>query len=158
MESIRVMGEIADHDLFWYAEDLDIAWRLRLAGWSHWYEPALIAWHDRQTTKRSRQGKMPRLKEFRQNRKEIPLRKRRLEWKNIRFTIVKNDYIINILEDLPQILVRELAMTLYLLVFEPEVLTEVFTFFKLLPKMIAKRKEILGSAKVSPEAIHSYFS
>ena len=154
LESIRVLGEIADHDLFWYAEDLDVAWRLRMAGWEQHYEPAVIAWHDRQTTKQTRRG----LRDFIAIRRAIPLQKRRLEWRNIRCTIIKNDYIINILKDLIYILPREIAMTAYLLIFETAVLTELPALLKLIPRMIRKRKEIIKQAKVSPPDIHSYFS
>ncbi len=153
LEDIRVQGEIADHDLFWYAEDLDIAWRLRLAGWKEVYDPSVVAWHDRQTTKKLRKN----FRDFLNIRRTIPLRKRRLEWRNVRFTIVKNDYIINILKDLPAIIFREAAMTLYLVLFEPRVLTEMPTLFRLLPKMISKRRAILSSARVSPAQIRKFF-
>jgi len=154
LRDIRVLGEIADHDLFWYAEDLDIAWRLQMAGWKQYYEPSVIAWHDRQTTKRSRHGFL----DFIAIRRAIPLRKRRLEWRNIRCTIIKNDYIINILKDLPYILFREIAMFGYLLIFETAVLAELPTLIKFAPRMLRKRTEIMKRAKVSPAQIHSYFS
>ncbi len=154
LESIRVAGEIADHDLFWYAEDLDVAWRINLEGWMQRYEPDLIAWHDRQTTKRTRTT----FRDFLAIRREIPLRKRRLEWRNIHCTFIKNDYIINILRDLPYITVREIAMFLYLLLFETRVLTEVLSLLKLAPRMLRKRRMILSRAKVSPEAIRAYFT
>ncbi len=154
LESIRVAGEIADHDLFWYAEDLDVAWRLNLAGWTQRYEPELVAWHDRQTTKRTRST----FRDFLAIRRAIPLRKRRLEWRNIRCTIIKNDYIINILRDLPHIVVREISMFLYLLIFETRVLTEIVSLLKLMPRMHRKRQMILSRSKVSPEGIHAYFS
>ncbi|MEK9157626.1 MAG: glycosyltransferase family 2 protein [Patescibacteria group bacterium] len=154
LESIRVLGEIADHDLFWYAEDLDVAWRLNLAGWEQHYVPSVIAWHDRQTTKRTSSS----FTDFVKLRRTIPLRKRRLEWRNIRCTIIKNDYIINILKDLPQILVREVAMTAYLLIFETAVLTQIFSLAKLLPKMLRKRRVILSRAKTNSSQIYSYFN
>jgi len=33
LENCKIMNEIVDHDLFWYAEDLDVAWRLKMFGW-----------------------------------------------------------------------------------------------------------------------------
>ena len=153
LQSIKVAGEIADHDLFWYAEDLDVAWRLNMAGWEQRYEPSVVAWHDRQTTKQTSGG----LVNFIAIRRVIPLRKRRLEWRNIRCTIIKNDYIINILKDILYILPREIAMTLYLLIFETAVLAELPSLVRLLPRMLKKRKEIMKRTKVSPTQIHSYF-
>ena len=154
LESIRVLGEITDHDLFWYGEDLDVAWRLRLAGWRQCYEPSVVAWHDRQTTKQTRRG----LRDFIAIRRAIPLRKRQLEWRNIRCTIIKNDYIINILKDLLPILSREIAMTVYLLIFETAVFAELPTLLKLIPRMLRKRQEIMKRAKVGPTEINAYFS
>ncbi len=92
LESCRVANEIADHDIFWYAEDLDVAWRMRVFGWKQIFVPDVIAWHDRQTTKNLRKT----FGDFIKIRRQIPLKKRRLEWRNIRFTISKNDYTINI--------------------------------------------------------------
>ncbi|MBP9822016.1 MAG: glycosyltransferase [Candidatus Pacebacteria bacterium] len=154
LHSIKILGEIADHDLFWYAEDLDVAWRLRMAGWKHLYNPASIAWHDRQTTKRTRSG----IFDFIRIRRTIPLNKRRLEWRNIRCTIIKNDYTINILKDCLYIVPREMMMFLYLLVFETTVLTEVATILRMLPRMLRKREAIMGGCKTTPQQIHSYFS
>ncbi|MEK7217627.1 MAG: glycosyltransferase [Patescibacteria group bacterium] len=153
LESIRILGEIADHDLFWYAEDLDVAWRLRMAGWEQRYEPSVMAWHDRQTTKQTRRG----LRDFIAVRRAIPLRKRQLEWRNIRCTIIKNDYIINTLKDLPYILLREITITVYLLIFETAVFAELPTLLKLIPRMFRKRREIMKRAKASLTEIHAYF-
>lgn len=152
MEDIRIDGEFCDHKYFWYGDDFDIAWRMNMLGWKQVFAPSVIAWHDRQTTKKLRKN----FRDFRAIRKAIPLQKRRLEWTNIRFTIVKNDYIINILKDLPRILKREVFMLGYLLIFEPGVLLELPNFFKLLPKMIRKRKIIMRRAVRTPEDIHKF--
>ncbi|HEY5488453.1 MAG TPA: glycosyltransferase family 2 protein, partial [Candidatus Limnocylindrales bacterium] len=39
--------EVLDEDFFMYKEDVDLAWRLRLFGWTAWYAPEAIAWHAR---------------------------------------------------------------------------------------------------------------
>ncbi len=153
LESCKVMNEIADHDMFWYAEDLDVAWRMRVFGWKQVFAPDVIAWHDRQTTKNLRKT----FSDFIKTRRQIPLRKRRLEWRNIRFTVIKNDYIINVLKDLPFILKREVMMMGYLLIFEPKVLGEMAVFFRLLPKILKKRKQIVNNRVVSPEEMRKWF-
>lgn len=153
LESCRVMNEIADHDIFWYAEDLDVAWRMRVFGWKQIFVPDVIAWHDRQTTKNLRKT----FADFLKIRRQLPLRKRRLEWRNIRFTIIKNDYTINILKDLPYILKREIMMFAYLVIFEPKVLGEIPVFLKLLPKILRKREEITKRRVTSPEEMRKWF-
>ena len=146
-------SEIFDHDYFWYGDDLDLAWRMNLFSWKQVFVPSVVAWHDRQTTKKLRGN----FRDFLAIRRTIPLRKRQLEWKNIRFTIIKNDYIINILKDLPYVVKREVMMLGYLIFFEPKVLLEIPSFLRLLPHMIGKRKEIMRKAKVNPVGIREYF-
>ena len=147
-------NEIADHDIFWYGEDLDVAWRMRVFGWKQIFVPNVIAWHDRQTTKNLRKT----FGDFLSTRMGLPLRKRRLEWRNVRFTIIKNDYTINILKDLPFILKREIMMLGYIIIFEPKVLGEVPTFFRLLPKILRKRREIMKRKVASPKEMRKWFN
>lgn len=47
-EALQAVGpEVFDEDLFAYFEDVDLAWRLRRAGWRHLYEPGALAHHAR---------------------------------------------------------------------------------------------------------------
>ena len=153
LTSLSATTEIFDHDYFWYGDDFDIVWRMNLFGWKQVFAPTVIAWHDRQTTKKLRSS----FKDFLEIRRAIPLKKRKLEWKNIRFTIIKNDYIINVLKDLPYILKREVMMFVYLLIFEPKVFAEIPEFLKILPKIIRKRKEIMKKAVRTPAEMHKFF-
>ncbi|MEK7138556.1 MAG: glycosyltransferase [Patescibacteria group bacterium] len=148
-------SEIVDHDYFWYGDDLDLTWRMRLFGWKEILAPKVIAWHDRQTTK---SVKKTWLDYFRRVpvRRQIPIKKRRLDWRNTRWTLIKNDYTINILKDLPWIISREIAVLGYAILFEPAVLKEIPTFFKYLPKMFRKRREIMKRAVVTPKEIRKW--
>ena len=152
-EGCRVLGEIADHDIFWYAEDLDVAWRMRVFGWKQVFAPDVIAWHDRQTTKNLSKT----FADFLKIRRQLPLQKRRLEWRNVRWTIIKNDYTINILKDLPYILKRELMMLGYIIIFEPKVLAEIPSFIKFLPKILRKRRQIMKRRVASLKAMRKWF-
>src|SRR3989344_5831004 len=123
VEPQKLQTEIFDHDYFWYGDDLDLAWRMNLFGWKQVFVPSVIAWHDRQTTKNLKRNWSDYM--FRvPARQQIPIKKRRLDWRNTRFTIIKNDYIINILKDLGYILTREVAVLVYTLLFEPKVFLE----------------------------------
>ncbi|HWA64342.1 MAG TPA: glycosyltransferase [Candidatus Paceibacterota bacterium] len=156
LESIHILGEIADHDLFWYAEDLDVAWRIRIAGWKQVYDPRIIAWHDRQTTKSHARGLVSSVRRL-DVRRRIPIEKRRLEWRNTRWTRIKNDYIMNILKDAPYIVAREIAVFGYTLLFEPGVFQELPHFIKGIPRMLRKRRQIMKSARASSQDIHRFF-
>lgn len=156
LKSLKISGEITDHDYFWYGDDLDLAWRMRIFGWKQVFMPNVMAWHDRQTTKTLKKSWSDYLARV-PVRGQIPIKKRRLDWRNLRWTFVKNDYIINILKDLPWILPRELAVLGYAILFEPGVLREIPTFLKHFPKMLHKRKEIMKRAIVKPGEIRKWF-
>ena len=150
-------SEIADHDFFWYGDDLDLAWRMRLFGWKQIFAPNVIAWHDRQTTKTLKKSWLDYLMRV-PVRRQIPIRKRQLDWRNLRWTLIKNDYIINILKDLPWIISREIAVLGYAILFEPGVLKEIPTFFRYLPKMLRKRKEIMKKAVFSSKKMRKWIN
>jgi GT2 family glycosyltransferase len=156
IDSNNYISEIFDHDFFWYGDDLDLGWRMRIFGWKEIFSSKVIAWHDRQTTKSLKKTGLDYVLRI-PLRKKIPIQKRRLDWRNTRWTLIKNDYIINILKDLPQILFRELMVLGYEIIFEPGVLKEVPNFFRYLPKIISKRKTIMRQAKVKPSEIRKWF-
>jgi GT2 family glycosyltransferase len=158
LEDCRIDGALIDPDYFWYGDDLDLVWRMTLLGHRQVFAPDVVAWHDRSTTKGAAAtpviGQLSRLAV----RQAIPLRKRRLDWSNVRFTIIKNDYILNILRDLPYILAREIATLGYTILFEPAVLLEARRFLRLVPVMFRRRKRIMARARTSAVRIHSYFT
>src|SRR3989338_4533015 len=47
LEDVKIKDEYFDEDFFMYKEDVDLAWRLRLAGWKAVYEPKAVAHHFR---------------------------------------------------------------------------------------------------------------
>src|SRR3989338_9182467 len=154
---VRPQTEVADHDYFLYGDDLDLAWRMRLFGWKQVFAPNVIACHDRQTTKSVKKSWSDYITRV-PVRRRIPIKKRRLDWRNTRWTLVKNDYIINILKDLPWIVSREFAVLGYAVLFEPGVLKEIPTFFRYLPKMLRKRREIMKRVVVSPKEFRKWLT
>ncbi|MBI2669631.1 MAG: glycosyltransferase [Candidatus Yanofskybacteria bacterium] len=145
-------NKIIDHDYFWYGDDLDLAWRMKLFGWKQVYTPSVIAWHDRKTTKALAGGWY----EFIKIRKTVPMFKRRLDWRNTTLTIIKNDFATNLLRDLPYILWRQLRLWTYFLFFEPSMFLEIFNVAKLLPCMLKRRKEIMQKTKILPREFHQW--
>lgn len=45
LDAVRQQGQVFDESLFMYCEDVDLGWRLRLAGYSCLYAPAAIVYH-----------------------------------------------------------------------------------------------------------------
>ncbi|MEK7582300.1 MAG: glycosyltransferase [Patescibacteria group bacterium] len=156
LEAIRIDGAIVDHDYFWYGDDLDLTWRMQLFGWKQWYDPDVIAYHDRSTTKGHSRSMMDYFRRVK-TRQQIPIRKRILDWSNVRFTIIKNDYIINILKDAPYIAIREIQVLGFALLFEPQIFLEIPRFLGLLPAMLRKRRLVMAKAKKSPQEMHTWF-
>ena len=145
-------GKIVEPDFFWYGDDLDLAWRMRLFAWKQVYAPGVIAWHDRKTTKALAGG----WREFIKIRKTVPMFKRRLDWRNTTLTIIKNDFVANLLRDFPIILWRQLRLWGYFLLFEPAMFLEIFKVAKLLPRMLKRRGEIMRRSRVSPKEFRQW--
>ncbi|MEK7124859.1 MAG: glycosyltransferase [Patescibacteria group bacterium] len=156
LEDIRIEGRIADPDYFWYGDDLDMGWRMHLFGWKQIYAPNVVAWHDRSTTKGAAHSFGDVLKRV-AVRRRIPLQKRRWDWSNVRFTIIKNDYILNILGDMPWILAREVGVFFYTLLVEPKVFLECGRFLRLLPRMWHRRQLVMAKATVPPREMGKWF-
>ena len=153
VDDLYIGSEFADSDFFWYGDDLDIAWRMKLLGWKQIYSPGVIAHHDRQTTK----GLGKSRTDFIKMRRQIPMIKRRLDWRNTTLAIIKNDYLSNFLRDYPYIGWRQFQLWSYFLIYEPSMIFEIFTIAKLLPSMLKKRREVMCKARVSAKEIHKWF-
>lgn len=145
LESVRIDGRCIDPDYrigaLGYGDDLDLTWRMTLFGWRQVMAPSVIAWHDRSTTTGVARGFSDTLRR-RPLRAAIPIAKRRLDWSNTRFTIIKNDRMMDILRNIHRVLWRELLVQGYFLLFEPATLKEWGRFLRLLPRMIGRRRQI----------------
>lgn len=148
-----VEGEVHDEDYFWYADDIDLGWRLRLFGWKSYYAPSVIAYHDRSTTKRLRSG----LRDFIALRRTIPIRKRMLDWQNQHFTFIKNDCALSALKDIRYVLPRECMLFCYIVAYEPSVLRAIPHMVRLLPRMLRKRNYIMAHAKATRQEMEQWF-
>ncbi len=153
LEDCRIDSHIVDPDFFWYGDDLDLAWRMRLFGWKQIYSPRVIAYHDRKTTKNLSKTS----EDFIKIRQDIPLFKRRLDWRNTTLAIIKNDFISNLFRDLPHILWRQARLWIYFMLFEPVMFFEIFNVAKLLPVMLKRRGEIMRRTRVSAKEIRAWF-
>ncbi len=107
--------EILDEDFFMYKEDVDLAWRLQLLGWTAWYEPKALGWHARGAG-----GPRARtLVEIARTNNAIPRWVKAMSWRNQRLMQVKNELPSMYLRDLPWILRRELLSLAFIVVADP---------------------------------------
>ncbi len=137
-------GEYFDEDFFAYKEDIDLAWRLRLAGWKNFYLPTVKAYHFRQVSisKRFSQSRWVNFLSFR----------------NHLWLLLKNDHWQNFFRHLWFIFWYQLGKELYLLFSQPLVLFRAsFSFWQKFTKMYKKRKHIMKQTKIKPKEIIIWF-
>jgi len=107
--------EYFDEDFFIYKEDVDLAWRLQLFGWTALFLPDAVGWHARGA------GDSPtsRPMQIIAHRRKIANWIKRLSWRNHRLMQLKNEDASEVIRDLPYILWHEIRALLYLAVFNP---------------------------------------
>jgi GT2 family glycosyltransferase len=149
----EIDGQVFDEDFFAYKEDVDIAWRLRLLGWSAAYVPSAEAFHYRGTGGAEKAGLWQR---FIRRRQRSPL-VNRLSTRNQLLLTAKDDDGINRLLHLPWICFQASGTFLSTLVLTPRALGAYVEAVALLPKMLKKRRAIMSRRKVTAEEIRGWF-
>ncbi|WP_353065268.1 glycosyltransferase family 2 protein [Tunturibacter psychrotolerans] len=141
LEKVKLgQSEYFDEDFFTYWEDLDLSWRLRLAGFRCSYVPHAVIYHSR-FAGQSKHGFL-KPAEFTRHIKSLPSRVVYWDWRNHLFSIIKNDFGWSFVRDLPFIATRELLLFGYLLIIEPKLVAGLPDFVRLLPRILKKRKLI----------------
>lgn len=162
VDDCRIDGHFADADYrvggISYHDDVDMGWRMTLFGWRQIMVPDARGWHDRSTTKGIAGTPVLGQLSRRRQRAAVDIAKRRLDWVNGRFTLIKNDHIINIVRDLPFILAREIAVQGYALLFEPGVLLGWGRLVRGLPLMIRRRRRVMARAVQNPAQVRARFA
>lgn len=142
VEEISVRNELFDGSYFAFSEDLDVAWRARIAGWRAWYAPEALGYHFRGGSEaRSLTTRLPALlRRPRQLRYHIV--------KNRWLTLLKNDSPAAVLRDLPFIAARDAALLTLGIVASPGLVLDLLRAGPELKEALARRREFLGSPGV----------
>jgi GT2 family glycosyltransferase len=144
LEDIALNGEIFCTDFFMYGEDHDLGWRAQLRGWKSIYEPRAIGFH--------RGFGSGGIKSF-----YIQCQFTR----NRYLTLVRNDCFIDILRDLPFIILYEVIWQIYTLFQNPKRFFAhwigLLQALSGLPKMLQKRKQIFQNRTTDKSYIRSFF-
>jgi len=144
--------EYFDEDFFAYKEDVDLSWRLRLAGWQIIYEPRAIAWHGRSVS-----GDAIGLKNIRKQRQQISRFSRLYSCQNNYYMLLKNELSSLFWRHLPYIFWRQLKISVYILLFEPWMLKSIHRFFRTAFLMLKKRKIIMTKKTVDAKEMKKWF-
>lgn len=145
--------EYLDEDFILYAEDVDLGYRIQLAGWGCFYSPSVIAWHDRSTTHSLSGG----YRSFIEQRKSIPTYKRMLDFRNQRLLFIKNDSFQLFIKHIFFIIKRDFMLFLYFIFFERTSLKAYPSIIKMTPLMMRKRKMISKNKKVKYRELLHWF-
>lgn len=113
LESVKIDEEYFDEDFFAYKEDVDLSWRLNLAGFKNMYYPKAIAYHGRGLG-----GSNGGIFNFVKNRRSQSEFLRGISFRNHLLMIWKNDINGFINKHKLYILKRQLALAGYMIVFE----------------------------------------
>jgi GT2 family glycosyltransferase len=151
LEDAKINGEVYDKDFKWMVEDVDLGWRLKILGWKNYYDPRVVCYHDRKTTKRLSQNRL----NFILQRKTIPALKRRLDFQNTILTYIKNMFWQNFFRHFFSILFRQGQLIIYILIFEPSSIPAFWGIMKNIPLIIKKRKWIMKNKKISFQDIEN---
>lgn len=149
LRSIAFKGEILDEDFVAYKDDVDLSYRLRLAGWDVVCVPQVIGAHQRTIDSPANRSDKSKAK----NRGRFSLEIRRFSTRNHLWCLVKNEPFINLLIDFPWIAWYEFKKFAYILLRDPKVLTAYAQFWLKLPQIVRKRWWIQKNRKISPKSL-----
>ncbi|MBI1888434.1 MAG: glycosyltransferase family 2 protein [Candidatus Spechtbacteria bacterium] len=149
----KIGDEYFDEDFFAYKEDIDLAWRMRLAGWHAFYQPKAIGYHDRSAG----EGTTTNLFEIVRARRNISEFAKFHSFANQRLMQIKNEIPSSFFKNFPCIFLKEAMSWPYVLIFERYGWKSAFLFFRLAPKMLQKRFVIMGKKRVSDSEIETWF-
>lgn len=138
-------GEYFDEDFFFYKEDVDLSWRARIFGWKSMFISTAIAYHVRSISGSENNN----LSEIIKNRKKQSSFGKYYSYRNHLFLLIKNEFYRNFIKDFWSIKWFELKKAGYVMIFEFKNLRAWFEILKMLPQMLAKRKEINKKAKIN---------
>lgn len=140
LEQVKISGEYFDSDFFASYEDVDLDWRAKNAGWNSIFIPEAVAYHVRRA--------------FGWNASDEMLSNSK---RNKFLSVVKNEYFLNYLIDLPITLSYGLEHLLYdhyknYHLFALTIIKKIRAF----PRALRKRFETRKTRKISPFAFRKH--
>lgn len=154
LEEIKYKDEYLDENFFMYKEDIDISWRLRLAGWKCFYLPSAIANHGRGTGVLKRFTHM----EVAKNRSRLSKNQKYYSYRNQRLTQLKNELPMNFFKDFFPIIWKEILVKGYVIFREPYLIKAWFDLIGKVPSTLKKRADIMKKRKVGSKEMSQWLS
>lgn len=149
LKEITWQAEILDEDFVAYKDDVDLSYRLRLAGWDIVGIPATVGKHERSVKTPLDQSNL----NVGKNRDRFSPVIRRNSTRNHLWLLLKNEPLSNLLLDLPWITWYELKKFGYILLADPKTLLAYAQAFRGVPRMLKKRQWIQAHRKIDPKTL-----
>jgi GT2 family glycosyltransferase len=158
LESVKIKTraeheEYFDEDFFSYKEDLDLAYRLQLAGWSAFYLPSAVAWHDRSLANSQLKKNWQIAQAHRRKNKLVNY----LSYRNHLLTLYKNEFRVNILKNILPIVSYEILKWFFMRLFNHLKSQQFKSFWQLYPLMKNKRRQIKKIIQIKPENLRRWY-
>jgi GT2 family glycosyltransferase len=144
LDEISINEEYFDEDFAIFFEDLDLNWRANNFGWKALYIPDAVCFHRRGTTTIFK-IQVPLLKNF--ILPNIPHKLQAYFIRNRYLAVIKNDSIKKILFDLPFIVIYEIKIWLFVILFRPILFGSIFSYVYYFKRAFRKRKAIKNMLK-----------
>ncbi|OGE79402.1 MAG: hypothetical protein A2751_05200 [Candidatus Doudnabacteria bacterium RIFCSPHIGHO2_01_FULL_46_14] len=145
--------EYYDEDFIAYKEDIDLSWRLQLAGWRCRYVPEAVLYHGR-TVGRSWPNQVVR---FIVNRRRQSRLVRKMAFKNHYLMMIKCEIAEHFWSQFGFIFIREALLLIYTMFFEPFQFATLRELYHELPEALRKRKLIMQNLRTDPERLWKLF-
>ncbi len=159
LETVSDRGEYLDESFFMYKDDVDLSWRLRLAGWECWYVPRAVAYHARTSAAPTGGAYLSGIRAFHANERAKPRHVRVHSMKNQWLMLLKNEDRANFLRHLPFIAAREALVLGYNTFSAPRVtLSALRGFAGAFSGARESRRVIKARQVVTPREIRRWFA
>ncbi|MFH1456542.1 MAG: glycosyltransferase family 2 protein [Patescibacteria group bacterium] len=155
LEDVKYNEEYFDEDFFAYKEDVDLAWRLQIAGHKTIFVPEALAYHFRSMQEKNK--KYTNLNVARNYRKKSRWI-RGLSYRNHLLTLFKNETKRNFLKDCLPIMWYEFRKFIYLALFDIKNFKAFLQAIKLISKIKDKRRASMRYRIKNAEGIRKWIS
>ncbi len=154
LEYIKFGKQYFDENFFMYKEDVDLAWRLRLAGYVSYYEPQAIAYHHRRAKIKGKTTSFNILKNRLQKEDFINF----YSYRNHLMLLLKNESWANFSRHFIYIFFYELKKFIFMLILENSNLTRSISYIlKNFKSIYRKRKFNKRISATKPTQIRQWF-
>lgn len=149
----KIRHEYFDEDFFAYKEDVDLSWRMRLAGWRAIYQPKAVAYHERSAGEGTAKNPLQML----EARRGISEFAKFHSFANQRLMQVKNETPYLFLKYTPLIFAKEIVAWPYILVFEKYGWKSAIEFFRLFARVAKKRRYVMAKKRICDKEMEIWF-